>query len=133
MHTCVARQIRRTLRDVSKKYWSTITREMREIYTAPSLPAAEALFADSADRWRDQYPAMIQSWENSWNEFVPFLEFPPELRRIVYTTNAIESPTPASGGPSEIEGTSPTNKPRSNACTWSCCRSTRKAPARNDG
>lgn len=91
VQTCVVHLVRNTLRYVSKKYWSTITREMREIYTAPSLPAAQALFDDFAGRWRDQYPAMIQSWENSWNEFVPFLEFPPELRRVVYTTNAIES------------------------------------------
>ena len=91
VQTCVVHLVRNTLRYVSKKYWSTITREMREIYTAPSLPAAEALFADFIDRWREQYPAMINSWETSWNEFIPFLEFPPELRRIVYTTNAIES------------------------------------------
>ena len=91
VQTCVVHLVRNTLRYVSKKYWSTITREMREIYTAPSLPAAEALFAEFAGRWRTQYPAMINSWENSWNEFIPFLEFPPELRRIVYTTNAIES------------------------------------------
>ena len=91
VQTCVVHLVRNSLRYVSKKYWSAITREMREIYTAPSLPAAEALFADFADRWRDMYPAMIGSWESSWNEFIPFLEFPPELRRIVYTTNAIES------------------------------------------
>jgi putative transposase len=91
VQTCVVHLVRNTLRYVSKKYWSTITREMREIYTAPSLPAAEMLFAEFADRWRTQYPAMIGSWETSWNEFIPFLEFPPELRRIVYTTNAIES------------------------------------------
>lgn len=91
VQTCVVHLVRNTLRYVSKKYWSTITREMREIYTAPSLPAAETLFAEFADRWRTQYPAMIGSWENSWNEFIPFLEFPPELRKIVYTTNAIES------------------------------------------
>ena len=91
VQTCVVHLVRNTLRYVSKKYWSTITREMREIYTAPSLPAAEMLFAEFADRWRDTYPAMINSWESSWNEFVPFLEFPPELRKVVYTTNAIES------------------------------------------
>jgi transposase-like protein len=48
---------------------------MREIYTAPSLPAAEALFAEFAEQWRPIYPAMISSWESSWNEFAPFLEF----------------------------------------------------------
>lgn len=91
VQTCVVHLVRNTLRYVSKKYWSQITREMREIYTAPSLPAAEVLFEDFATKWRPIYPAMIGSWENSWNEFIPFLEFPAELRRIVYTTNAIES------------------------------------------
>jgi putative transposase len=91
VQTCVVHLVRNTLRYVSKKYWSTITREMREIYTAPSLPAAEILFEDFATKWRPIYPAMIASWESSWNEFIPFLEFPAELRRIVYTTNAIES------------------------------------------
>lgn len=64
---------------------------MRAIYTAPTVPAAEAAFADFAEEWRGLYPAMIESWERMWAEFVPFLEFPPELRRVVYTTNAIES------------------------------------------
>jgi transposase-like protein len=91
VQTCVVHLVRNTLRYVSKKYWAQITREMREIYTAPSLEVAEVLFADFADRWRTMYPAMIGSWESSWNEFVPFLEFPPELRKIVYTTNSIES------------------------------------------
>ena len=50
MQTCVVHLVRNTLRYVSKKYWSTITREMRDIYTAPSLPAAEMLFAEFADR-----------------------------------------------------------------------------------
>ena len=58
--------------------------------TAPTVAAAEAAFGDFAEQWRDTYPAMIRSWENSWAEFVPFLEFPVELRKIVYTTNAIE-------------------------------------------
>jgi len=64
---------------------------MREIYTSATVEAAETRFAQFADDWEDTYPAMIRSWRNSWDEFVPFLEFPPELRRVVYTTNAIES------------------------------------------
>jgi len=91
VQTCVVHLVRNTLRYVSKKYWKDITREMRDIYTAPSLPAAETLFAEFSERWNDKYPAMIESWERTWNEFIPFLEYPPELRRVVYTTNAIES------------------------------------------
>lgn len=91
VQTCVVHLVRNSLRYASKKHWSTITRQMRVIYTAATVEAAEAAFGDFADAWRDTYPAMIRSWEASWNEFVPFLEFPTELRKIVYTTNAIES------------------------------------------
>ena len=64
---------------------------MRDIYTASTVEVAEARFGEFAADWRDRYPAMIQSWERAWDEFVPFLAFPVELRKIVYTTNAIES------------------------------------------
>ncbi len=91
VQTCVVHMVRNGLRYASKKHWPAITRQMKTIYTAPTVPAAEAAFTEFADAWRDRYPAMITSWERSWEEFVPFLEFPPELRKIVYTTNSIES------------------------------------------
>ena len=91
VQTCVVHLVRNSLKYASKKHWSTITKQMRRIYTAPTVPAAEAHFEAFADEWREKYPAMIASWENTWDEFVPFLEFPAELRSIVYTTNAIES------------------------------------------
>lgn len=91
VQTCVVHLVRNSLRYASKKHWAQITRELREIYTAPTVEAAEVRFGEFAHTWRETYPAMISSWENSWAEFVPFLEFPIELRKIVYTTNAIES------------------------------------------
>jgi len=91
VQTCVVHMVRNSLRYASKKHWSAITRQMRRIYEASTVAAAEAEFADFSDEWRELYPAMIRSWETSWAEFVPFLEFPIELRKIVYTTNAIES------------------------------------------
>jgi putative transposase len=91
VQTCVVHLVRNSLRYASKKYWGQITRELREIYTAPTVEAAEVRFGEFAAHWREMYPAMVSSWENSWAEFVPFLEFPVELRKIVYTTNAIES------------------------------------------
>jgi len=91
VQTCVVHMVRNSLRYASKKHWGQITRQMRRIYTSPTVPAAEAAFEEFAEQWRDKYPAMIRSWENSWAEFVPFLEFPAELRKVVYTTNAIES------------------------------------------
>ena len=91
VQTCVVHLVRNSLRYASKKHWGQITRGLRQIYTAPTVPAAEAKFEEFASEWRAKYPAMIASWERSWPEFVSFLEFPAELRHIVYTTNSIES------------------------------------------
>jgi putative transposase len=91
VQTCVVHIVRNSLRYASKKHWSRITKQMREIYTAPTVEAAETRFAEFAGEWQQLYPAMIQAWQSVWPEFVPFLEFPVELRKIVYTTNAIES------------------------------------------
>lgn len=88
---CVVHLVRASLRYVSKKYWAPITKQLKQIYTAPTADAAEAVFAEFCTQWEDRYPAMIRLWRNSWEQFTPFLEFPPELRKLVYTTNAIES------------------------------------------
>ena len=88
---CVVHLVRSSLRYTSKKYWGPVCRELREIYTAPTIDAATDRFATFVEQWRDRYPAMIATWERAWDDFVPFLAFPVELRQIVYTTNAIES------------------------------------------
>jgi len=86
---CVVHLVRSSLRYTSKKDWGQVCRELREIYTAPTLEAAEARFAEFTEQWRDRYPAMIATWKAAWADFVPFLEFPVELRTIVYTTDDI--------------------------------------------
>lgn len=67
------------------------TKALKAIYTAPSLDAAETRFDEFAAEWESVYPAMIKAWRDVWDEFIPFLEFPIELRKIVYTTNSVES------------------------------------------
>lgn len=91
VQTCVVHLVRNSLRFASKKHWKQLAGEIKEIYHAPTLPAAETRFVQFAEEWSGQYPAMIEMWRRSWGEFSPFLEFPLELRKIVYTTNAIES------------------------------------------
>jgi putative transposase len=91
VQTCVVHLIRNSLRYASKKDWSAVTAGLKPVYTAPTVAAAEARFAEFADAWRDRYPAMVAMWERSWTEVVPFLDFPVELRRLIYTTNGIES------------------------------------------
>jgi putative transposase len=91
VQTCVVHMVRNALTYASKKDWQPITKAMRQIYTASTVTVAEERFAEFSAEWKAKYPAMIGAWERSWGEFVPFLEFPAELRKIVYTTNAIES------------------------------------------
>lgn len=91
VQTCVVHLVRNSLRYASKAHWSKITAGLRTVYTAPTVAAAETRFAEFAGTWRETYPAMVGMWERSWAEFVPVLDFPVEIRKLIYTTNGIES------------------------------------------
>ncbi|MFD4328565.1 IS256 family transposase [Nocardioides sp. NPDC058538] len=91
IQTCVVHLVRNSLRLSSRKDWQKLTPGMRRIYTAVNREAAELEFEEFAERWEKTYPALIRSWREAWEEFTPFLDFPVEVRKLVYTTNAIES------------------------------------------
>ncbi len=63
----------------------------KTIYTAPTETVARATLDDLADRWGKRYPAIIRLWNNARQEFIPFLEYDIEIRRVLFSTNAIES------------------------------------------
>jgi putative transposase len=88
---CVVHLIRASLRYASKRDWGPLTKDLRLIYTAVDEDSAEAALDTFAERWEQRYPAIVKLWRAHWSEFVPFLAFPPEVRRVVYTTNLIES------------------------------------------
>jgi transposase-like protein len=83
--------VRNSLRFTSRAHWPAITKELRQVYTAPNEDAAQALFAEFEEKWGQQYPAMTVLWRKNWERFAAFLKFPPGVRKIVYTTNMIES------------------------------------------
>jgi transposase-like protein len=91
VQTCVIHLIRNTFRLASRKYWDAISRDLRPIYTAATEQAAKERLGEFAERWGGRYPAIIRLWENAWSEFVPFLDYDIEIRRVIYSTNAIES------------------------------------------
>lgn len=91
VQTCVVHVIRNAMRFVSYSDRKKIATVMRTIYTAPTLEGAELALAEFDKQWGEKYPGAIDVWKLAWDEFIPFLDFPAELRRIVYTTNAIES------------------------------------------
>ena len=92
VQTCTVHLIRAAMRFVSYKDRKAVAAALRPIYTAPTVEVAEtelAVFA--ASELGQQYPAAVTTWQNAWERFIPFLEFPPEVRKIIYTTNSIES------------------------------------------
>jgi putative transposase len=91
VQTCVVHVIRNAMRFVSYQDRKAIAAAMRSIYTAPTLEAAELALKDLDTEWGRAYPGVLDVWRRAWNEFIPFLDYPAELRRVVYTTNAIES------------------------------------------
>ena len=83
--------IRNTFRYAARQYWDEMSRDLRPVYTAPSEAAAKERFVEFSTKWGRQYPAITRLWENAWSEFVPFLDYDVEIRRIICSTNAIES------------------------------------------
>jgi putative transposase len=91
VQTCIIHLIRNTFRLTSRKYWDEIKRDIRPIYTAVNATAARSAFDDLAEKWGPRYPAVIRLWDNAWAEFIPFLDYDIEIRRVICSTNAIES------------------------------------------
>ena len=91
VQTCVVHMIRASLRYVGDADRKHVVAALRDIYGADTEAAAQQAMDAFAERWAAKYPAVVRLWRNRWNEIVPFLAFPKPIRRILYTTNAIES------------------------------------------
>jgi putative transposase len=89
---CVVHLIRNSLRPVARRDAAAVAAELRKIYTAPTAEAAfDALAAFAASPWGKKYPQAVRPWEQAWDDFTPFLAFSPGVRKVLYTTNSIES------------------------------------------
>ncbi|KVE80545.1 transposase [Burkholderia vietnamiensis] len=92
VQTCIVHLIRNSLEYASYKDRKALAAALRPIYAAASEEAARQALQDFADGpWGAKYPTIVQSWQRAWEHVIPFFVFPPEIRRVVYTTNAIES------------------------------------------
>jgi transposase-like protein len=89
VQTCLIHLIRNTFRLTSRKYWDEIKRDIKPIYTAVNAAAARAAFDELAAKWGGRYPAVIRLWDNAWAEFIPFLDYDLEIRRVLSTTDEI--------------------------------------------
>jgi putative transposase len=91
VQTCIIHLIRNTFRLTSRRYWDELKRDIKPIYTAVNEVAARSAFEAMAAKWGQRYPAVVRLWDNAWGEFIPFLDYDIEIRRVLSTTNAIES------------------------------------------
>jgi putative transposase len=91
VQTCVVHLLRSAMRYASYADRRKMAAALRPIYTAPTEEAARLAMEDFRAQWKTKSPGAVAVWDRAWNDFVPFLAFPPEIRKIIYTTNAIES------------------------------------------
>ena len=83
--------VRGSLRYVAWKERKTVARDLRTIYQAPTVEAAEQALTAFEDRWDDRFPMIGRKWRANWANLTAFFNYPPELRKVIYTTNAIEA------------------------------------------
>jgi putative transposase len=88
---CIVHMVRHSLNYVSWKMRAEVAADLKRIYTASTADEAEQRLAEFEDKWDDAYLPISQSWRRHWSRIIPFFDYPPEIRKVIYTTNAIES------------------------------------------
>ncbi len=88
---CVIHQIRNSIKYVSYKDLKKVTAELKPVYKASTEEAALAELDQFEKKWGEKYPLMVRSWRSNWTEIATFFKYPPEIRKLIYTTNMIES------------------------------------------
>jgi len=88
---CVIHQIRNSLRYVGSKHHKAFMADLKPVYRAATLTLAEAALDELEVKWGDQYPLVIKSWRNNWPTLSAYFKYPAEIRKAIYTTNAVEA------------------------------------------
>ena len=88
---CIVHMVRHSLNYVSWKRRMEIAADLKRIYTAATADEAEQRLGEFEAKWDDEYLPIGQSWRRNWQRIIPFFDYPPEIRKVIYTTNAIES------------------------------------------
>jgi len=91
MQLCIAHQVRNSLRFVGWKERKEVAADLKTIYRATSEALAEEALESFEEKWGPSYPLIIQSWRTNWENLRTLFEYPPVIRKVIYTTNAIES------------------------------------------
>jgi putative transposase len=88
---CIVHKVRNSLKYVSNKEMKEVASDLKAIYGAATIQEAETKLGGFSDKWDKKYPAISPSWKKDWDRLTVFFDYPPEIRKVIYTTNAIES------------------------------------------
>jgi len=91
VQACILHLVRNTFRYASRRDWDEMARDLRPVYTAINAEMAAVRFDEFANTWGGRYPAIVNLWRSAWEEFIVFLDYDVEIRKIICSTNAIES------------------------------------------
>ncbi len=89
--TCIVHMVRHSLNYVPYQEKKAVAADLKKIYQSATLELAEHALDDFELTWGDKYPAIVKSWRNNWEKITPFLDYPMEIRKVIYTTNIVES------------------------------------------
>ena len=88
---CIVHMVRNSLRYVTWKHRKAVARDLRSVYSAPTVEAAETALQNFSDQWDETCPLISRMWRANWANLTPFFDYPPAIRKVIYTTIAIES------------------------------------------
>jgi putative transposase len=91
VQTCIVHLIRHSLKYVPRRQYDQVVKDLKPIYTAIDSDHAMQALETFEEKWGEQLPVIGQAWRSAWEHVIPFMAFPPEVRRVIYTTNAIEA------------------------------------------
>jgi putative transposase len=91
VQTCIVHLIRQSLKYVPRRQYDQVTKDLKPIYTATDVDAAQEALERFEQKWGAQLPPVVKAWRENWEYVIPFMAFPPDVRRVIYTTNPIEA------------------------------------------
>jgi putative transposase len=91
VQTCIVHLIRHSLKYVPRRQYDQVIKDLKPIYTATDVDAAQQALEAFDEKWGKRFPVITQAWLNNWEYVIPFMAFPPDVRRVIYTTNPIEA------------------------------------------
>ena len=91
VQTCIVHLIRHSLKYVPRRQYDQVVKDLKPIYTATDVDAAQEALERFDQKWGQQLPPVVKAWRENWEYVIPFMAFPPDVRRVIYTTNPIEA------------------------------------------